>query len=180
MPRSYKPFVSCRVSEIQSSSNPADWYHCPTAENVADDLTKGITPKELNGRWVNCPSFLTLPEEQWINRNGYTGAQEINKEKRKVTVTCPVTVAHPIFDCQHYAKWKRIVRITAYIQRFCRNLRANHNDENTQPELGPLTSEELQAAEKYWLKQVQSTLFQRMKKGEFKTLSPYVDNRKLI
>jgi hypothetical protein len=98
MPRSYKPFVSCRVSEIQSNSNPADWYHCPTAENVADDLTRGITPKELNGRWVNCPSFLTLPEEQWINRNGYTDAQEINKEKRKVTVTCPVTVAHPIFD----------------------------------------------------------------------------------
>ena len=24
MPRSYKPFVSCRVSEIQSNSNPAD------------------------------------------------------------------------------------------------------------------------------------------------------------
>jgi hypothetical protein len=80
----------------------------------------------------------------------------------------------------HYAKWKRIVRITAYIQRFCRNLRAKHNDENTQPELVPLTSEELQASEECSLKQVQSSLFQRMKKGEFKTLSPYVDNKKLI
>ena len=59
-------------------------------------------------------------------------------------------------------------------------MRAKHNDENTQPELGPLTSEELQAAEEYWLKQVQSSLFQRMKKGEFKTLSSYVDNKKII
>ena len=118
MPRSYKPFVSCRVSEIQSNSNPADWYHCPTAENVADDVTKGITPKELNGRWFNGPSFLTLPEEQWPMEMGIPDAQEVNKERRKVTVTCPVTVAHPIFDCQRYAKWKRIVRVTAYIQRF--------------------------------------------------------------
>ena len=45
MPRSYKPLVSCRVSEIQSNYDPTDWYHCPTAENVADDLTKVITPK---------------------------------------------------------------------------------------------------------------------------------------
>ena len=77
--RSYKPFVSCRVSEIQSSSNPADWYHCPTAENVADDLTKGITPRELNGRWFNCPSFLTLPEEQLPIEIGIPDAQEVNK-----------------------------------------------------------------------------------------------------
>jgi hypothetical protein len=170
----------CRVSEIQSNSNPADWYHCPTAENVADDLTKGITPKELNGRWFNGPSFLTLPEEQWPMEMGIPDAQEVNKERRKVTVTCPVTVAHPIFDCQRYAKWKRIVRVTAYIQRFGRNLHAKRNDENTQPELGPLTGEELQAAEEYWLKQAQSSLFQRMKKGDFKTLSPYVDKKKLI
>ena len=27
MLRSYKPFVSCRVSEIRSNSNPTDWYH---------------------------------------------------------------------------------------------------------------------------------------------------------
>jgi hypothetical protein len=82
---------------------------------------------------------------------GTPDAQEVNKERRKVTVTCPVTVAHPIFDCQRYAKWKRIFRVTAYIQRFCRNLRAKRNDENTQPELGPLTGEVLQAAEEYWL-----------------------------
>ena len=93
---------------------------------------------------------------------GIPDAQEVNKERKKVTVTCPVTVAHPIFDCQRYAKWKRIVRVTAYIQRFGRNLRAKRNDENTQPELGPLTGEELQTAEEYWLKQAQSSL----KKGE--------------
>ena len=56
-PRNYKAFVSCRVSEIQTNSNHADWYHCPTSMNVADDLTKGISAKDANGRLFNGPDF---------------------------------------------------------------------------------------------------------------------------
>ena len=48
--RSFKPFVSCRVAEIQSHSSPKDWFHCPTELNVADDLIKGIAASEVNGR----------------------------------------------------------------------------------------------------------------------------------
>ena len=178
-PRTYKPFVSCRVSEIQSNSDPAEWYHCPTKENVADDLTKGITPECLNGRWFNGPSFLLLPEEQWPMETGVPDKEEVNKERRKVTITCPVTATQPIFDCERFARWKRIVRITAYVQRFSRNVRLK-NEDKPKRDLGPLTREELQDAEEYWLKQAQSNLSRRLKKGEFKTLSPYVDDKKLI
>ena len=48
--RSYKPFVSSRVAEVQTSSTPSDWSHCPSNLNVADDVTKGITSSEMNGR----------------------------------------------------------------------------------------------------------------------------------
>ncbi|XP_028405249.1 uncharacterized protein LOC114527754 [Dendronephthya gigantea] len=180
MPRAYKPFVSCRVSEIQSNSNPADWHHCPTAENVADDLTKGITPEELNGRWFNGPTFLMQPEENWPMETGMPNQNKVNEERRKVTITCSVNIAQPIFDCQRYARWKRVVRITAYVQRFGRNLRIKKGNGDTPRELGPLTGEELQAAKEYWIKQAQSSLFERVKKGELKTLSPYVDDNKLI
>ena len=106
MPRVYKLFISCRVSEIQSNSNPADWYHCPTAENVMDDLTKGITPKELNVRWLNGPTFLTQPEENWPMETGMPDKSKVNVERRKVAITCPVTTIQPIFNRQRYAKWK--------------------------------------------------------------------------
>ena len=168
-PHTYKPFVTCRVSEIQSNSDPADWYHCPTKENVADDLTKGITPECLNGRWFNGPSFLLLREEQWPMETGVPDNEEVNKERRKVTITCPVTATQPIFDCERSARWKRIVRITAYVQRFSRNVRLK-NEDKPKRELGPLTREELQDTEEYWLKQAQSNLLQRLKKGEFKEI----------
>ena len=41
-----------------------------------------------------------------------TGApysKEVNKERKKVTITCLVMIAQPIFDCKRYAKWKRIL-----------------------------------------------------------------------
>ena len=36
--RCYKAFVSCRIGEIQSNSEPSEWKYCPTQLNVADDL----------------------------------------------------------------------------------------------------------------------------------------------
>ena len=79
-------------------------------------------------------------------------------------------------------RWKQIVRITTYVQRFCRALQVkhDHDDKNMQRELEHLTTEELQAAEEYWIKHAQSSLVRRLKEGEFKMLSPFVDDRKII
>lgn len=37
--RSFKPFVSARVGEIQNNSDPSQWKHIPCEDNVADDLS---------------------------------------------------------------------------------------------------------------------------------------------
>ena len=63
--RRYKPFVSSRVGEIQSNSDPAQWKHIPGEQNVADDVSRGIAVTELSGRWQTGPEFLRLPKEQW-------------------------------------------------------------------------------------------------------------------
>ena len=45
---------------------------------------------------------------------------------------------------------------------------------------GSLTPEELLQAELYWIKDAQKRLHDRMAKGEFKTLSPFSDDRGII
>ena len=40
---SFKPFVSSRVREIQSNSDPIQWRHIPGEFNVADDVSRGDT-----------------------------------------------------------------------------------------------------------------------------------------
>ena len=42
---------------------------------------------------------------------------------------------------------------------------------------GPLTPEELQSAQLFWINDAQRSLHPRMKKEEFKTLSPFVDDK---
>lgn len=47
-------------------------------------------------------------------------------------------------------------------------------------DVGPLTAKEIERAEDYWRKTAQSGLTQIMEIGEFKTLTPSVDNKGII
>ena len=63
--RKFKPFVSVRVGEIQTNTDPSQWKHIPRELNVADDVSHGIPVQSLAERWQHEPKFLRLPENQW-------------------------------------------------------------------------------------------------------------------
>jgi len=58
-----KPFVNNRVNEIRSIS--ISWRYCPSSDNPADLLTRGITFQQLNSsiQWRHGPTWLCLPSE---------------------------------------------------------------------------------------------------------------------
>ena len=58
--RVLKPFVTNRVGEIQSYSNPDQWRYIPTNINPADHLTRGLTVAELIDKkcWWEGPEYL--------------------------------------------------------------------------------------------------------------------------
>ena len=180
--RSFKPFVSCRVAEIQSNSSPEDWSHCPTELNVADDLTKGIAATEVNGRWFNGPKFLQLPEDHWPLEHGVPDMTEVNRERRKVQITCAAAVCQPVMDCREFSTWRRLLRVTAYVLRFCRNLclKSSQQSDNNPVQVGSISAEEIKDAEEYWTKKAQTGLTDRLGKGDFKTLSPFIDDKGII
>ena len=175
--RSYKPFVSCRVGEIQSNSQPSDWLHCPTDLNVADDLTKGISAGETHGRWFNGPPFLQLPEEQWPVEQGAPDMTEVKKETRKVHIVKATMVPQPIFKCENMSSWKGLLRVTAYVFRFIHNIRAKLGRSTDKRDVGPLEAKEIEISEEYWIKVAQTHISQRLHKGELTALSPFVDEK---
>ena len=90
--REFKPFVSARVAEIQSNSDPSQWRHMPGELNVADDISRGIPAQQLTGRWKQGPEFLRLAEEEWPQEASTADPNEVEKECRKVQailLTCP-------------------------------------------------------------------------------------------
>ena len=48
------------VGQRQHNSRPSDWHHCSTDLNVAEDVTKGISPEEQPYEQLNEDSLKTL------------------------------------------------------------------------------------------------------------------------
>lgn len=185
--RRFKPFVSARVGEIQSNCNPSQWRHIPGELNVADDVSRGIPVNQLNGRWRHGPEFLSLPEEDWPEDHSISDREleeqekdEVQKESRKVLAVNVAATAKEVICCNEFSSWRKLLRVTAYVQRFISNLKAKlrertegcHSVTTRDVSLSP---QELNEAETLWIKEAQRDLVSRQAKGEFVQLSPFID-----
>ena len=62
-PEEAKPFVDHRVQKIRLIST--NWKYCPSADNPADLLTRGVSAEQLSSAfWQHGPAWLQL-EDQW-------------------------------------------------------------------------------------------------------------------
>ena len=68
--------------------------------------------------------------------------------------------------------------MTARIRRLAEKIRLRKYNQHGKE--GPLTPEELQQPEIYWTNQAQATLHSRLDRGEFKSLSPFRDQNRII
>ena len=179
--RSFKTFVSTRTEEIQSNSNPAEWKHIPGEENVVDDVSRGIPVQGLQQRWKSGPDFLRRPEGEWfqtmpINEN------KVKLEKRKSPVVGTVNAKHEVINYTKFSSWRKLIRVNAWTQHLGRKVREkqgiNANDKSN--ECGTLTPDDLNTAEVDWIKNAQRDLHDKIKHGELKQFSRFVDNEGII
>ena len=63
--KKFEVFVANRLSKIHESTTVGQWNHVPTDQNPADDASRGIKSKALQGRWLNGPKFLLKGEREW-------------------------------------------------------------------------------------------------------------------
>ena len=125
--REFKPFVSARIAEIQSKSEPCQWRHIPGQYNVADEVSRGIPAQELTRRWKHGPEFLKLREDQWPKEASATKGRlkEDQAERRKARTVFQVTQANEIevIPRKKFSSWRRLVRVTAYVIKYVQNLK---------------------------------------------------------
>ena len=115
--RRFKPFVSVRVGEIKTNTDPSQWKHIPGEMNVADDVSRGIPVRNLVDRWQHGPRFLRLTENKWPQDSSTNEQPKVEEECLKVHNVCVQTkVEHPI-NCQKFSSWRNLVRVSAYMLR---------------------------------------------------------------
>ena len=63
----FNTFAGLRIGEIQKKSNPNEWLHIPSDQNIADILTRGASPCSLlqGSLWQCGPSWLVEDEDKW-------------------------------------------------------------------------------------------------------------------
>ncbi|CAG2215236.1 unnamed protein product [Mytilus edulis] len=112
-----KKFLHNRITEIKSLTQDSEWKYCPTNDNPADLLTRGISASQLadaklwyNGpEWINCST--SWP--QWTP-NTCILLTNIDQEEENVTNTIEVNNTHGIhciLDIMRYSTLTKILRL---------------------------------------------------------------------
>lgn len=82
----YQTFFANRIGEIQGSTNVQDWWWIPGALNIADIISRGASPKELDEEteWQLGPKFLSLPEHEWPVKSAKDVAVEARENLMRI------------------------------------------------------------------------------------------------
>lgn len=131
----WKPFVKHRVEEIHKKSKKELWRFCPGNQNPADLASREVEAGSLVSceLWWSGPEWLKNEEIHWplagvasgLNSPTHAVNAEIENEQRRVAFTVTSVVIQTredIVDLKRVSSLHCVLRITAWIQRFARNL----------------------------------------------------------
>ena len=127
--KTLKPFVSHRVEQIRSISTC--WNYCPSADNPADLLTRGVTFQQLNLStiWKQGPPWLTSWDlwPKWeptevLTTQLQTEPEECKSNNQSSVRNSPADFLK-IIDIKRYSSLQKLLAVTAYVLRFINTIR---------------------------------------------------------
>ena len=123
------------MKEIQEITHDRKWMFCPTADNPANLLTRGISEAQYknNRLWREGQDWL-LDTYKWptwdINNTAVlltTDDEDIPSAALSLTEQTPIlTGIHSVADITRYSRYTKLIRVTAFILRFVNNCRRPH------------------------------------------------------
>ena len=158
-PRRFKTYVGHRVSRIVELIPPDRWRHVSGTENPADCASRGLFPSELlkHSLWWDGPLWLLEDPSSWPQPSSSSQCRNATNEEKEVCLTGIVQHPRELIPLARYSSYTRLKRVLAWILRFKNNCRASRSNSCT---YGPLTVEELNAAEAIWILDAQIQHFQ--------------------
>ena len=117
----HKPYIKNKIIEVQNLIPSSVWRYIPLTKNKADDLlSKGCSKSELNVI-LEGPDILRIPTKEWP-KQPECRKSEIDVEKKELIHITVATVSEPLIDLEKYNSWRRLVRVTAYVNKFINRL----------------------------------------------------------
>ena len=116
-----KTIYSHRVNEIRSISTC--WKYCPSADNPADLLTRGITFQQMDSstNWKHGPSWITS-QNLWPSWDPaevlLTQLQTESEEHEQDCQTKSSADFVKVMDVSKYSSLRKLLAVTGYVLRF--------------------------------------------------------------
>ncbi|KAJ8286056.1 hypothetical protein GJAV_G00034060 [Gymnothorax javanicus] len=111
-------FVGTRVAEIQDLTQHHTWRYVDSAQNPADDITRGKTLQDLArpNRWSEGPAFLLREPDQWPRDPSSSLRDPPDTTELRKPTFCGVTStadSQADTDLHRYGTWKELLQTTA-------------------------------------------------------------------
>ena len=159
--KQYKQFVENRLFLIRSRSDVTQWQHVPGEENPADIGSRGVSIDELadSDLWRCGPSWLSKDQQYWpkspkLDQVTPEVLNEMKRDVREDMASDAVMVnTSVVMECETFGSLGRLLRVTAYVMRFVRNMKLKLKSEEMHS--GMITVEEVNEAELYWIRSAQ-------------------------
>ena len=171
----FNTFAAVRVGEIQEGTNTKDWYWTASEFNIADLLTRGSKPNDIDisSKWQKGPHFLQLHESEWPITKTYS-EQKIPINTIKLELSSPAIQTNPKdtlasrINIEKYSNYKKLLRVTARILAMYKKELKPTLKSATQL----LTAGDIDNAERFWILESQSSMEKDILSGKFKRLCP--------
>ena len=170
-----KQFTANRTQEIKKLFPVTVWSHCPTHDNPADMLTRGINATQLrtSSLWLHGPQWLPFVE-QWPSWNHSTTlhlqlSNITHVEDTDTAVNNTVTMTdgttqtdlvekqpgiHNLIDVSRFSTLSSLLAVTAYVLRFVKNLQ-----NPAAKTVGPPSVQERKTAQRKWIQNSQALIY---------------------
>lgn len=171
----FNTFAATRLGEIQQNTNPKEWFWMESKYNIAEWLTRGKKPSEINldSIWQNGPSFLELPETEWpiyktlikkkipkLIKIASTVTKHFNQDDKDTLAS--------IINIDRYSDFGILIRVTTRILAMYQK-----TPKSSFKHAGKsLTPTDIAQAENFWIMEAQKGLYKDIEKGRYKRLCP--------
>lgn len=159
VPRRWKTFIANRTSLILGVLPRHNWNHVPSKQNPADLITRGVLPQQLcfNEIWWKGPPWLRSGENCWPIDNIIQNDNDASDLEMKTHIFACVTSPKPSvvdFLCLSCSSWFKLKKVVVYVLRYVSIVMKSNKRC-----IGAVTTEEMNKAEKFIVKNIQSQHF---------------------
>ena len=167
----FQTFSAVRIGEIQQSTQISDWYWIDSKHNIADWVSRGKSPQDLQhiGEWQNGPQFLKEIESKWPIKQDVKLVElpELIRVHLEVVTAKLETLANRM-NIERFLSYMKLICTTARVLSFYqRKPMLSFRNALLSP-----TSKDLEHAATFWILDAQGQFTEKMIQEKFCKLSP--------